>query len=123
MNGFDSQITFVYTGDLEASVHFYGELLGLEQVLDQGGCRIFRAAQGAFIGVCNRVGAVPAEGVILTLVTEDVEDWHRRLTAAGVRFEKEPAFNPDYNITHCFLRDPSGCLVEIQRFEDPRWKG
>jgi len=92
-------------------------------VLDQGGCRIFRAAHGAFVGVCLREGAVPAQGVILTLVTEDVEDWHRRLADAGIPFEKEPAFNPDYNITHCFLRDPSGCLVEIQRFEDPRWTG
>jgi len=22
---------------------------------------------------------------------------------------------------YCFLRDPNGYLIEIQRFEDPRW--
>lgn len=25
-------------------------------------------------------------------------------------------------IYHCFVKDPSGYTVEIQRFEDPRWK-
>ncbi len=40
-----------------------------------------------------------------------------------VPFEKESAFNPDYKIYHCSLRDPNGYLVEIQRFEDERWPG
>jgi hypothetical protein len=25
------------------------------------------------------------------------------------------------NIYHCFLRDPNGYLIEIQRFLDPAW--
>jgi len=123
MTGFESQITFICTGDLESSTRFYGDLLGLPLVMDQGSCMIFRAAPGAFIGVCRREGTVPPEGVILTLVTTDVEGWYRRLMDAGVEFEKAPTFNPDYDITHCFCRDPAGCLVEIQHFEDPRWKG
>ena len=60
-------------------------------------------------------------GVILTLVTEDVDGWCDRLREHGVEFEKEPAYNAEYKIYHCFLRDPNGYLVEIQRFEDPRW--
>ncbi|OQY24133.1 MAG: hypothetical protein DRJ03_06405 [Chloroflexi bacterium] len=31
--------------------------------------------------------------------------------------------NPRYNIYHCFLRDPNGYLIEIQRFLDSAWKG
>ncbi len=123
MAEFDSQMTFCYTTDLEEASRFYGELLGLPMVLDQGGCRIFRSAPAAYIGFCRKAEAPEPGAVILTLVTEDVDGWYDRLREAGVAFEKEPALNPEYNIYHCFLRDPAGYLVEIQRFEDPRWEG
>jgi len=48
---FDQFVTFLYTRDLERSAAFYGELLGLPLVLDQGGCRIFRVARDGFLGV------------------------------------------------------------------------
>ena len=54
---FDQQVTFLYTPDLAASAHFYGEVLGLPLVLDQGLCRIYRVSGDAFLGVCQRDGA------------------------------------------------------------------
>ncbi len=121
MSGFDAQVTFCYTGDLESTARFYEDALGLELVLDQGVCRIYRAAGDAYLGFCARDGAPRPDGVILTLVSEDVDGWHARLAARGVAFEKPPTHNPDFDIYHCFARDPSGYLVEIQRFEDPAW--
>jgi len=121
MKNFDSQITFIYTKDIEAASAFYGGLLELPLVLDQGGCRIYRVAQGGFIGVCGRGEAMEPRGVVLTLVTDDVDEWFHRLSAAGVEVEKKPAYNPDYNIYHCFLLDPAGYRIEIQRFEDSVW--
>ena len=44
-------LTWVYTEDLPGTAEFYAELLGLEQVFDQGACRIFRTAPDAFLGV------------------------------------------------------------------------
>jgi catechol 2,3-dioxygenase-like lactoylglutathione lyase family enzyme len=117
----DAQITFGYTRDPEATWRFYEEVLGLRLVLDQGGCRIYRAAGDAYLGMCHRAGAPRPEGVILTLVTDDVDGWHRRLVEHGVTFEKEPAQNPEYGIYHCFFRDPNGYLLEIQRFDDEGW--
>jgi catechol 2,3-dioxygenase-like lactoylglutathione lyase family enzyme len=122
MPGFDAQITFCYTDDLDGTARFYEEALGLPLALDQGTCRIYRAAGNAFLGFCRRAEAARPEGVILTLVTADVDGWHARLAGRGVVFEKPPAFNPAFRIYHCFLRDPNGYLVEIQRFEDPRWR-
>jgi catechol 2,3-dioxygenase-like lactoylglutathione lyase family enzyme len=115
-------VTFLYTRDLAASDAFYGGLLGLPLVLDQGTCRIYHVAAGAYVGLCERADA-PAQpqGVILTLVTQEVDRWHAYLAAQGVVFEKPPGFNAGYNIYHCFLRDPSGYLIEIQTFRDPRW--
>jgi catechol 2,3-dioxygenase-like lactoylglutathione lyase family enzyme len=120
---FESQITFLATQDLRATVQFYERTLGLRLVLDQGQCRIYKVAEGAYLGFCKRKEVPAAEGVIVTLVTEDVDTWCDRLRDHGVKIEKEPAYNPKYKIYHCFLRDPNGYLVEIQRFEDPRWKG
>jgi catechol 2,3-dioxygenase-like lactoylglutathione lyase family enzyme len=116
----ESQITFLGTADLAATADFYERVLGLELTLDQGDCRIYATREGAFIGFCER-GAHP-EGIILTLVTQDVDGWYELLSARGVEFEKPPAHNADYQIYHCFFRDPSGYLIEIQRFEDSRWR-
>ena len=116
------RLPFLYTRDLAASAYFYGEVLGLPLVLDQGLCRIYRVSGDAFLGVCQRDGAtVNPATVIVTFVTDDVDGWHARLVARGVVFEKAPALNPAYNIYHCFLRDPSGYLLEIQTFRDPAW--
>ncbi len=49
---FDQLVTFLYTRDLERSAAFYGDMLGLPLVLDQGGCRIFRISRDAFLGIC-----------------------------------------------------------------------
>ncbi len=117
----DSQIVFLVTQNLKATAEFYEQTLGLPLILDQGGCRIYKVAEKAYLGFCEREGTPDKENVIVTLVTPEVDLWYETLRSRGVQFEKKPAFNPDYQIYHCFLRDPSGYLVEIQRFEDPRW--
>lgn len=121
---FDQQITFLYTTDLERAAAFYGTVLGLELVLVQeAGCRIYRTGPAGFVGLCKpRDGRVPAtDGLILCLVTEDVDGWAARLMAQGVELEKPPQRHADFDIYHCFLRDPDGYLLEIQRFETPNW--
>lgn len=126
---FDQQVTFLYCADLDAADGFYRGLLGLPLVLDQGACRIYRAAAGAFVGFCRgteNLAAIQAGGVILTLVVGEiaaVDRWHERLIAAGAsaHIERPPAINPRFNIYHLFLRDPAGYLVEIQVFLDPSW--
>jgi catechol 2,3-dioxygenase-like lactoylglutathione lyase family enzyme len=106
-------------------MRFYEEQLGLPLVLDQGACRIYRAGAGAFLGVCRRAGLAAGAGanapVVITLVSDDVDGWHAHLAARGVVFEKPPTQNAEYNIYHCFLRDPDGYLLEIQQFLDPAW--
>jgi catechol 2,3-dioxygenase-like lactoylglutathione lyase family enzyme len=121
MAPFDAGITFCYTRDLKKTAEFYEGVMGLPLVLDQGGCRIYKVSGGAYFGFCEREEVGPGKGLILTFVTEDVDRWYEKLSGQGIVFEKQPAFNPDYNIYHCFLRDPNGYLLEIQRFEDPRW--
>lgn len=111
------QITFFYTRDLQATASFYEELLGLRLRIDQGLCRIYEVSRDGWVGFCQRAEApLQPEGVIFTIVTPEVDAWYQHLLAQGVTFEKPPAVNQQYQIYHCFLRDPNGYLIEIQRF-------
>lgn len=118
----DQQVTFLYTQSLAKTASFYEEVMGMPLVLDQGSCRIYRVGRDAFLGFCQRAlaPAIP-QGIIVTLATREVDRWYQYLLEQGVAFEKPPEHNRDYNIYHCFLRDPNGYLLEIQQFLDPAW--
>lgn len=118
----DEQITFLYTRDLATTAHFYEVVMELPLVLDQGGCRIYRINGEAYLGFCERNFAPEKpEGVLFTLVTQEVDAWYEHLRAQDVPFETTPAVNETYGIYHCFARDPNGYLIEIQRFLDEGW--
>ena len=119
---FDSIITFLPTRDLVQTAQFYEKILNLELALDQTRCRIYRVAESGFLGFCLKDEVTPHDCVILTLVTEEVDHWQALLAEHKVPIEKGPIFNPDFQIYQMFLRDPNGYLIEIQRFEDPRWR-
>lgn len=118
----DSQITFLYTEDLARSAPFYEDVLGLPLALDQGSCRIYRITGGtAYIGLCQRAEPRTKDGLIFTIVSQDVDGWYERITSKGVTCEAAPRLNETYNIYHFFVRDPNGYLIEIQRFPTMEW--
>ncbi len=116
-------ITFLPTADLQATHAFYAEVLGLELALDQGTCRIYRVVGQSFWGFCLRAAPVAPEQVVLTLCSDDVEAWHRRLEEIGIATDGPPRINPKYGIQHFYARDPNGYRIEVQRFLDPDWHG
>lgn len=117
-------IAFLPAPEWEATRRFYEQVLGLPCVLEQVDCCIYQVAGAGYIGFCQRSETPqPAERVILTLVTQEVDAWHAHLQAHSVEIVKPPAYNERYQIYHLFARDPNGYLIEIQRFDDPRWKG
>lgn len=122
------QVTWVYTDDLPGTARFYAEVLGFEMVLDQGLCRIFRAAPHAFVGVCKvRPGRwVEPKGVVVTFVLPtqaDVEAWHAKIVAKGAKPESPPFRSEAFNVHTFFVLDPNGYRLEFQAFLDPAWKG
>ena len=116
----EGQITFLPTADLTTTDAFYQGLLGLPLVRDQGVCRIYATAPAAYLGFCDRGYAVPDEHrVVLTLLVEDVRASFERVRAAGALVVSEPAHSRQYAAITAFVRDPSGYLVELQRFDEP----
>jgi predicted enzyme related to lactoylglutathione lyase len=87
-----AQISWVYTRDLDATTDFYARILELECSRDEGSARIFKPGDSAFIGVCevfaNRV--VEPEGGMISIVTDDVDAWYRRLIDNGPEIDQPP---------------------------------
>jgi catechol 2,3-dioxygenase-like lactoylglutathione lyase family enzyme len=118
----ECQITFLYTTNLDKTTHFYEDILELEPALDQGKCIIYRVSGDGYLGFCQKSDApIDKSTLIFTIVTSEVDEWYDFLKEKGVVFDKEPEYNPNFNIYHTMFRDPDGYLIEIQSFRDPRW--
>ena len=112
------QITWVYTDNLEQTSNFYEKDLGLKLVIDEGAARIFQVSTAAHIGVCTAFEdrMVEPKGGMITLVTNEVDEWYNRLTNKGVVINNPPHVLEKFNIYTFFLEDPNGYKIEIQQF-------
>jgi len=112
------QITWVYTDNLERTSKFYEEDLGLKLVLNEGAARIFQVSSTAQIGVCTAFEdrVVEPKGGMITLVTNEVDEWYTRLTNKGVVINNPPHVLEKFNVYTFFLEDPNGYVIEIQQF-------
>ena len=93
--------------------------MGFDLEVDQTTCRIYHITDTMFIGVCQRDEAIPKNDVIFTLVTEDVDGWAQKIQSRGGHLAVPPQYNEKYQIYQCFVHDPDGNTIEIQRFLHP----
>ena len=117
----DYAITFFYDPDIHAVAPFYENVLRFELVLDQGLARIYRIADNSYFGIVDgnrgHLRHQEKSAVLLTVVSEDVESWHAKLTEAGVAGLTE--MRRGNYCDHFFFEDPAGYAIEIQRFHNP----
>ena len=116
----NQSIVFTYTDDLDRAAEFFGGIMELPLVRDQGACRIYRLTETSLLGVCDLPDRPkdPA-GVTITLVTDDVEGWYAFLRGKGVDFAEAPASKAQFGITTSLLISPHGYRIEIQSFDVP----
>ncbi|MFP4200419.1 MAG: VOC family protein [Clostridia bacterium] len=115
-------ITFLYYTDLDPVVPFYRDVLGLDLQIDQGWAKIFRLNDRAYVGLVDEsrgsMTATGGEGVLLTLVVEDVDAWYRHMRDNGVTIVTPPTTHEDIGVYCFFAEDPGGYRIEIQKFLD-----
>ena len=113
------QIAWVYTHDIDSSTDFYARVLALECCRDEGRARIYRVAENACIGVCEAFAGriVEPKGGMISLVTDDVDTWYRRLLELGADIEHPPRRLEEFGIYTFFVRDPNGYVIEFQQFD------
>jgi catechol 2,3-dioxygenase-like lactoylglutathione lyase family enzyme len=115
----DGLIAFYPCHDLEATRNFYERDLCLPLVRDQGSCLIFGVTKHAYLGFCQHDSVPEHRGLIITLLTDDVDGFYHRLRKLGIETEAAPKQNDTYRIYHFFALDPDGYRVEVQRFTQP----
>lgn len=127
--------------DMERSLHFYRDLLGLavlvlanehgavlEEVLGFPDVRVTTAKLGAPEGVTlvellrydnPRAGAAAAGDVHeigashIALTVDDLDDLYGTLSKAGVPFRSPPRVSPDGRAKLAFCADPDGTAIEL----------
>jgi lactoylglutathione lyase len=122
---FVSGLVNLYTNDIEASIHFYRDLLGFKETfrtprdgvpahveLDLDGFTVGLGTVEAAKAV-HGVDATPGSPALAIVVwTEDVDEAFATLAAAGV-----PAVQGPHDVGNgnrsALLRDPDGTLVEL----------
>lgn len=93
--------------------HFYGDLLGLTLVMDQGWIVTFAGDSPAppQISIASSGGSgTPVPD--LSIEVDDLDAVHRRMIEAGVVVEYGPATEP-WGVRRIYVRDPLGRLVNI----------
>ena len=119
-----SQITFLYYRDLAQAMRFFEDVLQLELCDDQGDARIYRVSGKAFVGIVDgakgHCQAQETNAMLVTLVSENVEEWHDYLKECGVKLLTEVKKPEGFPVKCFFFEDPEGYQYEVQRFLDPK---
>ena len=103
----------IATQDMNAAKHFYGEVLGLEQLTDHGWLTTYgnSAKMTVQIGIASEGGSgmdVPD----LSIEVDDVDAALQRMRRAGYAIVYGPANEP-WSVRRFYVRDPFGKLVNI----------
>jgi catechol 2,3-dioxygenase-like lactoylglutathione lyase family enzyme len=104
----------IATPDPSAARRFYGELLGLDVLMDQGWIATYgSAATMSFLQISfASEGGSGAPVPDLSIEVDDLDEALRRVRAAKIPLEYGPADEP-WGVRRFFVRDPFGRLVNI----------
>ncbi len=103
----------ISTQQIDAAQHFYGELLGLDILMDHGWITSYgnmetMRVQIAFASEGGSGTAVPD----LSIEVDDIEEAYARMKEHGYEIEYGPVDEP-WDVRRFYVRDPFGKLVNI----------
>ena len=108
----------VRPGDLNRSLRFYRDVLGLAVYREFGSAdhpgMVFFLGQG-LLEVSGNASGAPGRSVGIWIQVRDVYEEHTRLAAAGVPVIREPVTEP-WGLAEMWIEDPDGIrivLVEV----------
>ena len=115
-----ANLVFFYYPDLDEAERFYGDILGLERVLDYGFAKIYRISPSTFIGLVDETKGMhdPSEPktVTLSFVTQEIDQWYQYLKSQGIEI-RNPLKESSRHPTKGFVAyDPAGYFLEFERF-------
>jgi catechol 2,3-dioxygenase-like lactoylglutathione lyase family enzyme len=103
----------IATEDIAKAKRFYGDILGLDVLMDHGWLVTYGSAEKMTVqvGVATQGGSdTPVPD--LSIEVDDVEEALARIKKAKIKIEYGPADEP-WSVRRFFVRDPFGKLVNI----------
>lgn len=116
-----STLCFYPTSDLNATIRFYTEIIGLKVSMENEIQCVLSAAKGN-IGFVNYRDGILANGHICISFNcesrEAVDREYERIKEMGHSVRTTPAKHPKFPVYSFFLDDPNGYTVEFQKIDD-----
>jgi catechol 2,3-dioxygenase-like lactoylglutathione lyase family enzyme len=103
----------IATDRIECAKAFYGDVLGLRIVMDQGWILTFAAEGGTAsqLSIATQGGSgTPVPD--LSIEVDDLEEVYQRVVAAGLPIEYGPETEP-WGVRRFYVRDPFGRLINL----------
>jgi predicted enzyme related to lactoylglutathione lyase len=104
-------------GDVERSVAFYRDTLGLNFLFSAGPTLAFLDAAGIRLMLSTGDGEFkPGSSTVLYFRVASIDDEHATISARGATFVDTPhlvARMPDHELWMCFLKDPDGNVLGL----------
>jgi catechol 2,3-dioxygenase-like lactoylglutathione lyase family enzyme len=110
-----SSRVIVHPVDLERSLHFYGETLGLAVYREYGEGRsrgVVFFLGGGFLELTSQAPASDVDKVSLWLQVRDLDATHKALAGAGVQIDHPPERKP-WGLDEMYIRDPDGLSILV----------
>ncbi|HET7268727.1 MAG TPA: VOC family protein [Oleiagrimonas sp.] len=106
-------VSNLQTADIHEAQAFYGDLLGLDLLMDHGWFRTYGSDARMTVQVAfGSEGGLGTPTPDLSIEVDDVETALERFRQAGVPIEYGPADEP-WGVRRFYVRDPFGRLVNI----------
>jgi catechol 2,3-dioxygenase-like lactoylglutathione lyase family enzyme len=106
-------VTNIAAPDVAAAKRFYGDVLGLDLMMDHGWIATYGSAQtmSVQISIASEGGSgTPTPDI--SIEVDDLDETMRRMRQAGFLIEYGPADEP-WGVRRFYVRDPFGKLVNI----------
>ncbi|MBN1150343.1 VOC family protein [candidate division WOR-3 bacterium] len=106
-------IVFFKTDNMEKTLAFYVDAVGMDVWLEQKNCVILRH-ENMLLGFC--LGEMPRNESLITFFYSNkkkVDEIYEKLKNSA---QNQPKYNKDYDIYHFYAEDPQGRVVEFQFF-------
>ncbi|WP_048648731.1 VOC family protein [Nitratireductor soli] len=106
-------VSNVQATDIEAARRFYGDLLGLDLLMDLGWIATYGSAAQMTVQISFATeGGSGTPVPDLSIEVDDVDAALEKFVAAGIDIEYGPADEP-WGVRRFYVRDPFGKLVNI----------
>jgi catechol 2,3-dioxygenase-like lactoylglutathione lyase family enzyme len=121
--GIKATVLWMYYKDMAAIQKFYGEVMGFEQVVDQGWAKIYHTSPTGFIGPVDESKGMhrftDEKGVTVSFFTSDIDAWFSYLKEQKAFVLRTPEILDESGKARVFVGyDPEHYFVELDTFLD-----